>query len=132
MAKTARRPGAYDHWDGAMKGFAALSTLLDNRFKLPFLPGRFGLDALLGLVPLVGDGLTAAMGLYALTVAHRTQVSAWGRIKMVWNIAVDFALGAVPLVGDLFDFAFHAHRKNLGILERHLERVAARPPLDAP
>lgn len=116
----------YDDWDGVLKGFAALSVLLDNRFKLPFIRARFGLDAMLGLVPVLGDAITAFMGLYALVVAQREKVSFWCQVAMVWNILLDFVLGAIPLVGDLFDWAFQAHRKNFRILERHLEKRRAK------
>jgi len=125
MTRHTRDQSDYDDWDGVLKGFAALSVLLDNKFKLPFIPARFGLDAMLGLVPVLGDGITAVMGLYALVVAQREGVSLWGKIRMVWNILLDFALGAIPLVGDLFDWAFQAHAKNLDILERHVSKRQA-------
>ncbi|MEM1151523.1 MAG: DUF4112 domain-containing protein [Pseudomonadota bacterium] len=116
MARRGRDDQDYDDWDGALKGFAALSVLLDNKFKLPFLPARFGLDALLGLIPVLGDAITAFMGLYALVLAQRERESFWGHVAMIWNILLDFVLGAIPLVGDLFDWAFQAHRKNFRIL----------------
>ena len=115
----------YEHWDGAMKGFAALSVLLDNKFKLPFIPARFGLDAMLGLVPVLGDAITALMGLYALVVAQREKVSFWGKLAMIWNILLDFLLGAIPFLGDFFDWMFQAHKKNLDILERHVDKRRA-------
>ena len=108
-----------------MKGFAALSVLLDNKFKLPFIPARFGLDAMLGLVPVLGDAITALMGLYALVVAQREKVSLWGKLAMVWNILLDFVLGAIPFLGDFFDWMFQAHKKNLDILERHVDKRRA-------
>jgi len=126
MARSGEEQRDYDDWDSVLKGFAALSVLLDNRFKLPFIPARFGLDAMLGLVPVLGDAITAFMGLYALVVAQREKVSVWGQLGMVWNILVDFILGAIPLVGDLFDWAFQAHAKNLDILERHVSRRRAK------
>ncbi|MCI4643660.1 MAG: DUF4112 domain-containing protein [Hyphomonadaceae bacterium] len=110
--------------DRMLEGFRMLSGLLDNRFSIPFLPAPFGLDAILGLVPVLGDAITALMGLYALVVAHRHKLPLGKRVGMIWNIAIDFAIGSIPLLGDLFDWAFQAHRKNLRILERHLERQA--------
>ncbi|MEM9739714.1 MAG: DUF4112 domain-containing protein [Pseudomonadota bacterium] len=112
----------YDDWDSAMKAFAGLSALLDNKFKLPLVPARFGLDAMLGVVPIIGDGVTATMGFYALVVAQRTKVSFWGKLGIVWNILLDFAFGAIPFAGDLFDWMFQAHRKNLRIIESHIEK----------
>ena len=112
--------------DRMLQGFRTLAGLLDNRFSIPFLPVPFGLDAMLGLVPVLGDAITAVMGLYALVVAHRHKLPLGKRIGMIWNILLDFAVGSIPLVGDLFDWAFQAHRKNLRILERHLETQQAR------
>lgn len=126
MARQRDQERDYDDWDGVLKGFAALSVLLDNKFKLPFIPARFGLDAMLGLVPVLGDAITAFMGLYALVVARREKVSLWSQVAMVWNILLDFVLGAIPFVGDLFDWAFQAHAKNLDILERHVGRCRAK------
>lgn len=106
--------------------FRRLSRLLDTQFSLPGIPFRFGLDGLIGLIPGIGDTVTGAMGLYALGVAHRLDLPLGARLKMVWNIAVDVVIGAIPLVGDLFDFAFHAHSRNRRIIEKHLDRRARR------
>lgn len=125
MAKAAGKDEGESH--RMLEGFRILSGLLDNRFSIPFLPAPFGLDALLGLVPVLGDAITALMGLYALVVAHRYKLPLGKRIVMIWNILIDFAVGSIPLVGDLFDWMFQAHRNNLRILERHLERTGAGP-----
>ena len=126
MARRSDNDHNYDDWDSVLKGFAALSVLLDNKFKLPFIPARFGLDAMLGLVPILGDAITAVMGLYALVVAQREMVSFWGKLAMIWNILLDFVLGAIPFAGDFFDWIFQAHRKNLDILERHVSKRRAK------
>lgn len=119
-------PEATGEQSRSLEGFRRLARLLDTRFGVPGVPFRFGLDGVIGLIPGIGDGVTTLMGLYALQVAHKHKLPLGARIKMIWNIGVDFVVGAIPLVGDLFDFAFHAHAKNLRIVERHLERRAAR------
>lgn len=131
-------PGSRGNGDGTprkhgaqgIEQFQRLSRLLDSQFRLPGVPFRFGLDGLIGLIPGIGDAVTGVMGLYALSIARQLGLPAGAQAKMIYNIAVDFVLGSVPLVGDLFDFAFHAHRRNWRIIERHLakrENQAGRP-----
>ena len=105
-----------------IEAFHRLARLLDVQFGLSFTPFRFGLDGLVGLVPGIGDAVTGAMGLYALTLAHRLKLPIGARAKMIFNIALDVAIGAIPVVGDLFDFAFKSHIRNSKIIDRHLER----------
>lgn len=82
------------------------------------------LDPILGfLVPGVGDLLTTGAGLYVLRVAFRQRLPAVVLARMLINLAIDTAVGAIPIVGDLFDLFFKAHRRNLRLLEeRHLEQ----------
>lgn len=110
----------------AMAAFGRLSHLLDRQFSLPGVPFRFGLDGVVGLIPVVGDAVTGLMGLYALKIAsdHKLPWHVHGRI--LWNVGVDSVIGAIPVIGDIFDFAFHAHAKNRRMLERHIARRAAR------
>ena len=110
----------------AMATFGRLSHFLDRQFSLPGIPFRFGLDGMVGLIPVVGDAVTGVMGLYALKIAsdHKLPWHVHGRI--LWNVGVDSVIGAIPVIGDLFDFAYHAHAKNRRMLERHIARRAAR------
>lgn len=117
-------PEAAHETSRSLEGFRRLARLLDTRFRVPGVPLRFGLDGLVGLMPGIGDAVTTLMGLYALGVAHQHKLPLGARIRMIWNIGADFVVGTIPLVGDLFDFAFHAHSKNLRIVERHLEKRA--------
>lgn len=102
---------------------AYLSDKLDTQFSVPGIPFRFGLDGILGLVPGVGDIVTGGMGLYALKVAydHEQPLHVHGRI--LGNLLIDSVIGSIPLLGDIFDFAFHSHRKNYKLLKRRLENV---------
>lgn len=105
-------------------GFDRFSDLMDTRFRIAGVP--FGLDSLLGLLPVAGDVVTGAAGLYALGMATRLKLPITAHIQIVWNLVVDVAIGAIPLAGDLFDFFFRSHRKNFRVVEKHLVRRARR------
>jgi hypothetical protein len=97
-----------------------LSTLLDSALRIPGTQLRIGLDPILGaLLPELGDALTAVLSLSLVTVAFRQRVPKWVLARMLVNIAIDAILGAIPFVGDAFDFAFKANEKNLALIERH-------------
>ncbi len=104
-----------------------LTRLMDSAVDLPLLRTTVGLDALLGLVPVAGDLLSAAIGVYLITQARELGASRWLQGKMLRNIAVDAALGSVPIAGDAFDLYFRAHRRNLKLLQKEL----GEPYLDA-
>ena len=100
----------------------ATVELLDRRFRVPIFGWRFGLDAILGLVPGFGDALGMVLG-YGLVFEAIRLKARWRVIgRMAWNLWVNAVLGAVPIVGDLFDFLSHPHRKNLELLQSELAR----------
>ena len=99
-----------------------LTRLLDDRFRIPGTSIRFGLDGIVGLVPGLGDAATMAMSLYIVHRARGLGASRTVIARMVGNILIDTAVGAVPLLGDLFDVAFKANRRNLALLKRSLDR----------
>ena len=100
----------------------AMEGLLERAFLVPGLNRRVGLDAILGLVPVVGDVVTTAMGAWLVWEARNLGLSRFHIARMVGNIGVDALVGAVPVVGDLFDFAFRSNTRNLRILMRWLDR----------
>jgi hypothetical protein len=104
------------------KRIEAMETLLERAFVVPGLKHPVGLDAIIGLIPVVGDIAAAAMGAYMVWEARNLGMSKWQMTRMFGNIAVDTALGAIPLVGDVFDFAFRSNTRNLRIIRRHLDR----------
>ena len=93
---------------------------MDSAVDVPLLRTKVGLDALLGVVPVAGDLLSAAIGVYLITQARELGASRWLQGKMLGNLVVDAAVGAVPLAGDVFDIYFRAHRRNLKLLQQHL------------
>lgn len=99
-----------------------MARLLDDQFRLPGTSFRFGLDAVIGLIPGVGDLAAASIGLYLIHEARQLGVSRWTLMKMLGNTGIDFVVGSIPLVGDLFDFGFKSNRKNAKLLEQQLAR----------
>jgi hypothetical protein len=104
----------------------ALATLLDSAILIPGTDIRFGLDALIGLVPGIGDAVTTALGLYIVNEARALGAPRLLIARMVANVALDGVVGAVPLVGDAFDVAFRANRRNMKLLRDHLDRTEGR------
>lgn len=99
-----------------------LSRLMDNRFRIPKTNIRFGLDSLLGLIPVVGDTAGALTTAYIIKVARENNVPKRHQARMVWNMVIDWLIGLIPFFGDIFDIGFKAHRKNLHILKNHLNQ----------
>jgi hypothetical protein len=98
-----------------------LSHLLDRAFRVPGTNWRFGLDAVIGLIPGLGDVIGSLVGVYSLWIARQLGASASVQAQMVMNIALDGVIGLVPIAGDLFDFAFKAHSRNHALLSRWLQ-----------
>ena len=95
----------------------AIARLFDQAFAVPGTKWRFGIDALFGLVPGLGDIIGALVAVYALHVARTLRAPGAIQLHMLGNIAVDAIVGTVPLVGDLFDFVFKAQTRNLALLD---------------
>ena len=100
----------------------ALELLLERSFHIPGTKIPFGLDSIIGLVPVLGDIVTATMGAYMVWEARNLGMSKWHLIRMACNVGIDNALGAVPLVGDAFDLVFRSNSKNLRIIKKHLDK----------
>jgi hypothetical protein len=105
-----------------------LARLMDDNFRVPGTPLRFGWDSVLGLFPGLGDVLTGAISLLIVHHAWQTGASKLTLARMLGNVGVDFVVGAIPFLGDLFDFVWKANRKNARLLEQHLHKQAARAP----
>jgi len=99
----------------------ALARLMDSAVTLPGVRGGVGLDALLGLVPVAGDAVSALIGLYSVIQARELGASRWLQARMIGNLLLDAAIGAVPVAGDIADVFFRAHRRNLRLLQRELK-----------
>lgn len=102
-----------------------LAYWLDERFRLPGLGVRMGIDGLLGLVPVIGDAAGGVISSYILFEAWRLGVPRSVLARMAANIGIDVAVGTVPVFGDIFDVRWKANRRNVNLLTRHL-RAAGR------
>lgn len=100
----------------------AMEALLERGFTMPVVNRQFGLDFILGLVPVIGDIVAAAMGTWLVWEARNLGMSRWKIARMFANIGVDLAVGAVPFVGDAVDFVFRSNTRNLRIIKKHLDR----------
>ena len=100
----------------------ALEQVLERSFRIPGVNYPVGLDAIVGLVPVVGDLITAAMGAYIVWEGKNLGMPKWKLWRMAGNVAFDTALGAVPLVGDAFDLVFRSNTRNLKIIRKHLDK----------
>jgi Domain of unknown function (DUF4112) len=99
-----------------------LARLLDTAIVIPGTGIRFGADAVIGLLPGVGDALTAGLSAWIIYEAHKLGLPRRLLARMIANVALDSVLGAVPVAGDLFDVMWRANRRNVRLLREHLER----------
>lgn len=97
-----------------------ISWVFDELFRIPGTNFRFGLDALLGLLPGGGDLAGGAISAYAIVVAARLGAPPAVIARMTLNVAIDALFGMIPLLGDLFDASWKANRKNVDLLERYV------------
>ena len=104
------------------KRVETLEILLERSFVIPGINRQVGLDAIVGLVPVVGDVITAVMGAYIIWEARNLGMPKWKIWRMAGNLGIDTALGAIPLVGDAFDLFFRSNSRNLKIIKRHLDK----------
>lgn len=100
----------------------ALARLMDGAFVLPGTNIRFGLDALIGLIPVAGDLIAGVVSSYLIWEARQLGAPRWLIARMMANTLIDTAVGAIPGVGDAFDVLFRANMKNMALLRRHLEK----------
>jgi hypothetical protein len=102
-----------------------LSRWMDGLFRVPGTQWRFGLDALIGLVPGVGDTLTTIVSFYILAAGVRYRVPKVTLLRMGTNLAIDYLVGSIPIVGDLFDAAWKANQMNVELLRKRATVPAA-------
>lgn len=99
-----------------------MEKLLERSFTIPGTKVPVGLDSIIGLIPVIGDVITAAMGAYIVWEARNLGLSKFKLFRMAVNVAIDTLLGAVPLVGDAFDFFWRSNSRNLRIIRKHLDK----------
>jgi hypothetical protein len=105
-----------------IKRLERFARLMDSAWRVPFTRWRFGLDSVFGLLPGAGDGVNLLMSLYAMNLARKLGAPNHLLLKMAANAGVDFGLGSVPIVGDVFDMFFKSNTRNLKLLQDYLEK----------
>ena len=122
----------FEHFDGprsetsrseALERLDKLSRLFDIAFVLPGTNVRFGVEAVMRLVPGIGDAAASALSCWLLYEAHRLKVPSHVFARMALNVAIEGAVGVVRFLGDLFDVGFRANRRNVKILRDYFDQI---------
>ena len=103
----------------SLQSLETLARLMDAQFKIPGTEIRFGLDAVIGLIPGIGDLSTFAVSAYMVIVMARKGASGYLVARMILNIVIDAVIGSIPIIGDMFDVSFKANMKNLRLMKAH-------------
>jgi hypothetical protein len=107
--------------EAALDRARALASLLDDGVELPVVGTKVGLDPVLGLLPVSGDIVSGVLSLYIPLEAARLGVPMTTIVRMLANVGVDVAVGAVPVLGTLFDLFWRANRRNVDLLEEYVD-----------
>ncbi len=116
----ARRKTTGTDIDADLRRARWLANWLDAKFHIAGI--RFGLDGIVGVVPVVGDTLGLLAGLYPLYLARRHRLSRTTRARMLGNLLAEWLIGMIPFAGDAFDVAFKANLRNVRLLEKEMKR----------
>lgn len=100
----------------------AMEKLLERSLVIPGINMPVGLDAIIGLIPVIGDIVTSAMGAYIIWEARNLGLSKWKLARMGMNVLFDTAIGAIPLIGDAADVVFRSNTKNLRMIIKHIDK----------
>ena len=99
-----------------------LAHLMDSAFVIPGTSMRVGVDSLIGLIPGLGDTISALISSYIVKQASKYNLPWHLKLKMSFNIFIDWLIGIIPLIGDLFDVGWKANTRNVELLKKHLEK----------
>ena len=102
-----------------VRNLERLAKLMDSQFRIPGTNIKFGLDALIGLVPGIGDLTTFIISGMILSVLAKNGASGFVLARMTLNIILDALIGSIPILGDIFDVAFRANERNLKLMREH-------------
>lgn len=119
---TKNLPGMGNNPHAVRARVEALEKILERAFVIPGTKIPLGLDSVIGLVPVLGDLVTTAMGAYFVWEGRNLGMSKWQLIRMSANIGVDTVIGAIPFIGDAFDLVWRSNSKNLRIIKKHLDK----------
>ncbi len=108
-----------ERFGAAERRIGRVTKLLDELVAVPGTSVRVGLDPIVGLIPVVGDAVAAGVGIWVIGEAARFGIPRVVLARMVLNLLVDLGIGAIPLIGDLYDVAFRSNARNLELFRRH-------------
>ena len=135
-ARSLRTDGLFDFvkaaapsGDDALRRLQTVANLLDSAFVIPGTRQRVGIDALIGLIPGIGDVMTTVLSSYIIWEARNLGVSRFALARMIGNLGIHATVGSIPVAGDLFDAFFRVNQRNMRILRSQLERKSLRPRL---
>ena len=119
------------------KRIEAMEMLLERSFVIPGINRPVGLDAIVGLVPVIGDFVGMALGAYIVWEARNLNMPKWKLLRMAGNVGIDWVIGLVPLVGDIFDVGFKANLRNAALMrdfaeKRHADTTSGQTPRQPP
>ena len=109
--------------EAAVRRMQTVANLLDTAFVLPGTKQRVGIDAIIGLIPALGDIMTTILSSYIIWEARNLGVSRFALTRMLANLGIHAAVGSLPLVGDVFDAFFRVNQRNMKIVRAQLERA---------
>ena len=117
-------PDHLDHKDreALVQSVEKLARLMDSRFNIPGIPVKLGLDTIIGLIPGVGDTIGLGISGFIIAQAKRVGVSRTTLYKMIANVFIDWLIGIIPVLGDLFDWGWQANNRNARLLRRDFEK----------
>lgn len=118
------QPLTHQDLEADLERVRKLAKLLDSQFEIAGV--KLGWDAIVGLIPVAGDIATSIVGLYPLLIASKHRLGKTVQARMAFNLAIDWGVGIVPIVGDMLDVAFKANLKNLKLLEKAVEKARTR------
>lgn len=107
--------------DRTLARVRTIATVLDDAIVVPKLGIRIGLDPILGVLPIAGDAVTGLASLYIIVEGIRLGLSWRALLKMCFNVVIDFGIGSIPLLGNVFDAVWRSNRRNVAIIERHVQ-----------
>lgn len=112
-------PSRAERFAAAEQRIGRVTRVLDELVSVPGTPIKVGLDPLIGLIPVAGDALAALVGSWVILEASRFGIPRVVLGRMIVNLAVDLGIGAIPLLGDIYDVAFRSNRRNLDLFRKH-------------
>ncbi|MCO8121564.1 DUF4112 domain-containing protein [Stieleria sp. TO1_6] len=118
-----------DQWKDIERRVARVrrfASWMDDSFSVPGTRIRFGLDSLIGLIPVIGDFATASASVWLVVEAVRIRASTAVLARMASNVLIDLTIGALPVIGDLFDVYWKSNRRNAILLEKHVRKQQER------